>query len=422
MKKLAILVFSFLLIGITTKAASENAGNYIINRYDGKTYIFEEGGVEFSVFADGQFDFAYVGPRNSEQVYVSINTPGVNISFNAGHDYDMYVQYDDYGAVIQIEDVPIYYDGYGRITQAGNVDIQYNDRRIVRVGGLYVNYDHYGYYSGCTGYINVYNRFYVYRPWHVYYAPPIFASCVVYDYPYRRYYSPVRYSFSHHRNYYKRGYNNGYANARRDFYRPGSRIHRKDGRSIANRDYNPNRRNTMVADRGRGNNSNRSGRVSQDEGRRNQTSTERSAVRNPSETKGRPVTQNSTSREGKRNATANNSNRGGNSKGRPSTQNSSSREGKRNATAINNNRGGTSKGRPVSSRQGSVVKRNNNARPQQKRGEVAQNSRKTVNTRGTSRTSSNKTTTARSTNTKNNSSSRGSNSGSRGRTSKGGRG
>ena len=43
--------------------------------------------------------------ETSEQVKVQINTPGVNISFNAGHDYEMYVQYDDYGAVIQIEDV-----------------------------------------------------------------------------------------------------------------------------------------------------------------------------------------------------------------------------------------------------------------------------------------------------------------------------
>ena len=412
MKKLTILVFSFLLIGITAKATSVNAQDYIINRYDGKTYIFEEGGVEFSVFADGQFDFAYVGPRNSEQVRVGINTPGVNISFNAGHDYEMYVQYDDYGAVIQIEDVPIYYDGYGRITQAGNVDIQYNNRRIVRVGGLYINYNHYGYYSGYTGYINVYNRFYVHRPWHVFYTPPIFASCIVYDYPYRRYYSPVRYSFSHHRNYYKRGYHNGYANARRDFHRPGSRIHRKDGRSAVNRDYNPNRRNTMVAERGRrNNNSNTSRRVAQAEDRKsrsttnrsttnrsttNRSTTNRGTARNASETKGRPIAGNSTSRDGKRSTIA-----------RKSTT----------------TKGRVSKGRPIVSKGGAVKRGNSITRPQQKRSQVAQRSnRKTVN-KGTASRPSRGTVAKRSTSTRSKTSAnRSGNSGSRSTSSKRGRG
>ena len=74
MKKIATLVFGFLLIGITSNATTNNSevseyNNY--NPYDGRAYIFEEGGVEFSVFADGQFDFSYVGPHNSQQVQVS---------------------------------------------------------------------------------------------------------------------------------------------------------------------------------------------------------------------------------------------------------------------------------------------------------------------------------------------------------------
>jgi len=120
MKKLATLVFGFLLIGITSNATTNNSevlefNNY--NRYDGSAYIFQEGGVEFSVFADGQFDFSYVGPYNNEQVQFNVSSPNINISFNAGHDYELYIQYDDYGAVTQIENVPIYYDYYGRIAQ-----------------------------------------------------------------------------------------------------------------------------------------------------------------------------------------------------------------------------------------------------------------------------------------------------------------
>tara|TARA_R110002124_G_scaffold138576_6_gene302295 strand:+ start:243820 stop:245100 length:1281 start_codon:yes stop_codon:yes gene_type:complete len=256
MKKLAIALVGIFLISFSAKATPVASEDYNPNRYDGKAYIFIEGGVEFSIFPDGQFDFAYVGPVNGTEV--TISAPGVNVSFNSGYDYDMYVQYDDYGAVLQVEDVPIYYDEFGRITQAGSVDIQYNDRRIVRVGGLYINYDHYGYYRGYTGYINVYNRFYVPRPWHVFYVRPVFASCIVYDFPYRRYYTPVRYSYHHHRNYYKNRHNVAYSNARRSFHRPGSRIHYKGGRTTVNKSYNPNRRNTMIAQGGRRDNASNS--------------------------------------------------------------------------------------------------------------------------------------------------------------------
>lgn len=240
-----IFIFSILLLGVAAKAAPNSGENFHRRGYDGSAYIFVEGDVEFSVFPDGQFDFVYVGPQKGSSV--SINTPNVNISFNSGYDYDAYVQYDDYGAVIQVENVPIYYDYYGRIIQAGNVEIQYNDRRIVRVGGLHVFYNNYGYFSHCTGVINVFNPYYVYRPWHVYYAPPIYSHCIVYDMPYRRYYRPVRYSYHEHIVYYKNRNRVVYHNGRRDFYRPGTRVYDKNGRSSINKEYNPNRKNTMIA-------------------------------------------------------------------------------------------------------------------------------------------------------------------------------
>jgi hypothetical protein len=286
MKKLATLVFGFLLIGITSNATTNNSevseyNNY--NRYDGRAYIFEEGGVEFSVFADGQFDFSYVGPYNNGQVQVGISSPNVNISFNAGHNYELYVQYDDYGAVTQIENVPIYYDNYGRIAQAGNVDIRYKNRRIVRVGGLFINYNYYGYYAGSSGFINSYNQFYVYRPWHAYYIAPIYSSCIVYDYPYRRHYNPIRYSYAHHSNYYNNRHSVAYQNGRRGFQRPGSRSHYKNGFTTRNSNYSPNRRNTMISESGRrGNN----GKV--DRNRKSSITTERSSSNNGTVNRSRP--------------------------------------------------------------------------------------------------------------------------------------
>jgi len=244
MKNIAIII-GILLTGLSAHANRLENTNEFRGNYDGSAFIFVENNVEFSVFPDGQFDFIYVGPQKGSQVIFS--SPNMNVSFNSGYNYDTYVQYDMYGAVIQIENVPVYYDEFGRIIKAGNVDIRYNDRRIVNVGGLRIFYNNHGYFSHCTGHINVFNPYYVYRPWHGYYARPIYTHVIVYDYPYRKYYSPIRYSYHDHVIYYRNRNNVAYQNGRRDFYRPGSRIHRKDGQVRINKDFNPNRTNTMVA-------------------------------------------------------------------------------------------------------------------------------------------------------------------------------
>ena len=162
-----VLLFTALILGTTgimastveDKVAVRNAYKY------NNSFIFVENGITFSVYPDGEFDF-YIDNR------VSGRRDGV--TFNSGYDYSPYAQYDDYGAVIQVENVPIYYDHYGRVTQVGDVDIRYRNGRVNRLGGMYVYYNHYGHYNYHTGYINIYNRHYVYRPFHSYFARPAF--------------------------------------------------------------------------------------------------------------------------------------------------------------------------------------------------------------------------------------------------------
>ena len=187
MKKLALFFTVVLLIGTSVTAKSTNV---IIDKAFhkghkkgyGNSFIFNEGGIEFSVFPDGQFDF--YAPDYGPNTNVSINSPNMSFSFNTGYDYSPYVQYDDYGAIVQIENIPIYYDYYGRIVQAGNVNINYNSYgRVSRVGGLQVYYDHHQRFTHHSGYINVYNRAYAYRPWHRYYTIPVYEYRVVYVKP-----------------------------------------------------------------------------------------------------------------------------------------------------------------------------------------------------------------------------------------------
>lgn len=204
MKKLLFILGAFVLstsVQATTsenKVAIRNAYNY------NNSFIFVENGITFSVYPDGEFDF-YIDNRFNTGA--QINMGRGSLSFNSGYDYSAYVQYDDYGAVLQVENVPIYYDYYGRVTQIGDVDIRYNNGRVRRVGGLYVYYNHRGLFSHYTGYINIYNRNYVYRPFHRYFARPALGFSLVYNRPYRRYYSPVRYTYyGPYRNNYRRAY------------------------------------------------------------------------------------------------------------------------------------------------------------------------------------------------------------------------
>ena len=245
MKKYILILASFFLTGATafattsTTTADEINHSNRFNRGYGNSFIFIEQGIEFAVFPDGQFDFNVTNYGPDFGAYADFG--GVSISFNSGYSYDAYVQYDDYGAVVQIENIPIYYDHYGRITRAGDVRIRYNNfGRISRVGGLFVHYNRYNSFDYCSGYINVYNRRYVYRPWHTYYAIPRIDFCIVYARPYRQYYRPYRHTYyrpyrNNARPRYDRSYNAGRRNAvaqntsrRSDRYRQDSRPRRGD--------------------------------------------------------------------------------------------------------------------------------------------------------------------------------------------------
>ena len=183
----------------------------------GDAFIFTEGGVEFAIFQDGQFDF-YFDPRGAYPRFAGRDP----FSFNHGFNYDPFVQYDDFGAVIQIERVPVFYDHFGRIIQAGRIPIYYNSfGTISRIGNLYLNYDRFGRLARAAGYINAQNRFYTYRPWHDFYRkPPLYAE-IVYSQPYRAYYYPERFDYVYYRNYYD---NLNNADFRRSYYRPGDKV------------------------------------------------------------------------------------------------------------------------------------------------------------------------------------------------------
>jgi hypothetical protein len=201
MKSKLFLIVAFLITSFSVKATTNETENKYYNE-NGDNFTFVERGITFAVFQNGEFDF-YLNQRNNG-VNIGYSSENVNISFNSGYNYDAFIQYDDYGAVIQIEDIPIYYDYYGRVSQIGNVKIRYHGRRLVQLGGLHIYYNNYGYYSHYSGYINSYNRHYAYHPYYNHFVRPIFDFRIVSYKPYRHYYRPTRYA------YHKTHYNNGH--------------------------------------------------------------------------------------------------------------------------------------------------------------------------------------------------------------------
>ena len=134
MKKIFITTITVLLAAIGMNAATTNA-EYNNNE---QPFVFVESGIEIALFKDGQFDFNVLRPN----VGVQINTRFLDFSFNGGHNYDTYVQYDDYGAVIQVENTTIDYDYYGRVNRIGNIHMYYNHNGLVnRIGNLSVGYN-----------------------------------------------------------------------------------------------------------------------------------------------------------------------------------------------------------------------------------------------------------------------------------------
>ncbi|MHA6280670.1 hypothetical protein ACXYMT_10850 [Salinimicrobium sp. CAU 1759] len=218
MKKFYLLL-TLLVVGFSAKAAPAAAEVNFERRNFGDAFIFVERGVEFAVFPDGQFDF-FFNPRGNFNRIPS----HINYSFNSGYNYGPFIQYDDYGAVIQIENVPVYYDYYGRIVQAGRVQIRYNAFGMVnRIGNMFVHYNPYHNFSHTSGYINGRNVRYVYRPWHDHYMRPYAHYSVVYNEPYRLYYHPNRMKYSAYKRYYQNNYYNT-NNFQKSYYKPGDRV------------------------------------------------------------------------------------------------------------------------------------------------------------------------------------------------------
>ncbi|WP_242132327.1 hypothetical protein [Aestuariivivens marinum] len=171
--KRTLLFFTMLLIGLTAVSALSLNNNDVgkFNRY-AEPIIFMERGVEFLIFPDGSFDFdTNVYNHYNDNIYYKSNTkrssidinyrgPNINIGYSSNRNNRVYISRDRYGKVRRVGNVFINYDRSGKVTRIGSVFMRYGRGRnatLTQVGGLRVNYNHWGEIVNIRGHVNNYN-------------------------------------------------------------------------------------------------------------------------------------------------------------------------------------------------------------------------------------------------------------------------
>lgn len=173
MKKLVLLITG-LLLSVATVNATENhteKGTHLdkTKRYRyAQPIMFVERGVEFLVFPDGSFDFNtnadsgfyedtyYRTNSKRSRVNTTYGAPGRTVAYTSNYNRGVSISHDRDGKVRRIGNVYLNYDRYGKIKRAGSIYMDYNRGKgtLKQVGGLRVNYNHWGEIVNLRGQVN----------------------------------------------------------------------------------------------------------------------------------------------------------------------------------------------------------------------------------------------------------------------------
>ncbi|OBX24001.1 hypothetical protein BAA08_01280 [Bizionia sp. APA-3] len=183
MKK-QVLLFTALLIGLTTVTANENRSVStaddltILNNSYAQPIIFMERGIEFMIFPNGSFDFnTNASPqashfesnyyyRSSTQtrrgsVNVTFGAPAATkgVRYAAPRNRGVIITHDANGQVRRIGNVFINYDRNGKIKRAGSIYMNYNRNGLLKqVGGLHINYNSWGEIISQYGFVSPFSN------------------------------------------------------------------------------------------------------------------------------------------------------------------------------------------------------------------------------------------------------------------------
>lgn len=167
MKKITFLVASVLMTtGFIN--ATEVQNTFVKNSmsyYFDEPISFNERGIEFFVFTNGDFDFN-TRPEDSQgdYFYKAAGKRGTSIQERRTFNYGTLIEHDSFGRVRRVGNTFINYDNRDRVSRIGSVYMRYNRVGLAQIGGMRIIYNQRGEVVDTVGRIKGYsNSGYVYN-------------------------------------------------------------------------------------------------------------------------------------------------------------------------------------------------------------------------------------------------------------------
>lgn len=149
MKRTILFIAVLVLAGTIATAKDKNNTSIqdgVTKRYRPAYPItFKERGITFFVNPKGDVDFITPNRRTRRRSEWNIETysaPGTSFRYNSSN--RSFVQYDDYGRVIQVGQSNISYNRFNQVRRIGTVSMRYDRRGLLsQVGNLRIHYNRY---------------------------------------------------------------------------------------------------------------------------------------------------------------------------------------------------------------------------------------------------------------------------------------
>jgi hypothetical protein len=143
MKKITLLVASVLMtttIVNATEVTYTSTENRMKYNFD-EPISFVERGIEFFVFANGDFDFN-TRPDDIQGSYF-YRTAGKRVTTTAKKpvNYGTIIEHDSFGRVRRVGNTFINYDSNDRVSRIGTVYMKYNRYGLTQIGGMQISYN-----------------------------------------------------------------------------------------------------------------------------------------------------------------------------------------------------------------------------------------------------------------------------------------
>jgi hypothetical protein len=147
MKKITLLVTVIFLVENAVHAQVRSLTNNCENNLTiNQPLAFNERGIDFFVFPNGEFDFNTEPISNTEIVY---RKGRPNFNGNVG----VIIEHDNQGRIRRIGNVFLNYDYQNRIKRIGSVYMRYNRYSLTQIGGMRLLYDRRGNLVNTRGFI-----------------------------------------------------------------------------------------------------------------------------------------------------------------------------------------------------------------------------------------------------------------------------